>query len=67
MTQAPVADHAEQDAHDGHHAAPADPNAAPLRQQVRSEFSMGQLLYAWILGAIALVGGTVAGLILLNK
>ena len=67
MTQAPVADHTVQEADDDHHATAGDPNAAPLRQQVRSDFSLGQLLYVWILGAIALVGGLVAGLILVNK
>ncbi len=54
------------DAHDPHHA-PADPNAAPMRQEVRSSFSRGQLLFAWTLGAIAIVGGTILGVLVVNN
>jgi len=54
------------DAHDTHHA-PADPNAAPMRQEVRSSFSRSQLLFAWTLGAVAIVGGTVFGVLLVNN
>lgn len=54
------------DSHDSHHA-PADPNAAPMRQEVRFDFSMGQLLYAWLLGAVAIIGGTVLGIVLVNN
>jgi hypothetical protein len=54
------------DAHDTHHA-PTDPNAAPMRQEVRSDFSRGQLLFAWTLGAVAVVGGAIFGVLLVNS
>jgi hypothetical protein len=54
------------DAHDTHHA-PTDPNAAPMRQEVRSDFSRGQLLFAWTLGAVAIVGGAIFGVLLVNS
>lgn len=54
------------DTHESHHA-PADPNTAPMRQEVRFEFSASQLLFAWALGAIAIVGGTVFGILLVNN
>ncbi|MEO8538238.1 MAG: hypothetical protein ABI577_00765 [bacterium] len=52
------------DAHDSH--APADPNAAPLRQDIRQSFSPGAVLFCYALAAIALVSGIVAGLTLIN-
>ena len=54
------------DAHDTHHA-PVDPNAAPMRQEVRADFSRSQLMFAWALGAIAIVGGTIFGILLVNN
>ncbi len=51
---------------DAHHA-PADPNVAPTHGDVKASFTAGQLAFAWILGAVAIVGGIVAGLTLVNN
>ncbi|MEO6397184.1 MAG: hypothetical protein ABIP13_01835 [Tepidiformaceae bacterium] len=56
---------AEQHGHEAH--PPADPNAAPLRQDVRETFSRGAVAFCAILGAVAIIGGTVAGLTIVNN
>ena len=53
------------DNHDSH--APADPNAAPMRADVRETFSRGAIAFCAILGAVAIIGGTVAGLTIVNN
>lgn len=49
------------DAH-GH----TDPNAAPMRADVRETFSTGAVAFCAIIGVVAIVGGVVAGLTLAN-
>ncbi|MCZ2111831.1 MAG: hypothetical protein LC118_20115 [Dehalococcoidia bacterium] len=49
------------DPHDTHHA-PADPNAAPMHQEVRFDFPQTALWFAWGLGAVAMILGVVLGL-----
>ncbi|MEP7216040.1 MAG: hypothetical protein ABI782_07280 [Anaerolineaceae bacterium] len=53
------------DAHDSH--GPVDPNAAPLRADVRETFSPRAVAFCAIVGAVAIVAGTVAGLTLVSS
>ncbi len=55
----------EAEHHDAH--ANVDPNAAPLRADVRESFSTGAVIFCAILGAVAVVGGTIAGLTIVNN
>ncbi len=52
-----------------HHVSQAtvDPNAAPLRADVRETFSRGAVIYCAILGAAAVIGGTIAGLTIVHN
>lgn len=58
--------HASHGGHDGHDQ-PADPNAAPTRSDVRDQFSAAAVLYCALLGAIAIVAGTVLGFVVINN
>ncbi len=51
--------------HDSH--AAVDPNTAPLRADVRESFSTGAVIFCAILGAVAVVGGTIVGLTIVNN
>ena len=51
---------------DTHHGTPQDPNAAPMRQEVREKFATFQVAAAAVLGLIALGAGTVLGIVLAN-
>ena len=53
------------DAHDSH--GHIDPNAAPSRADVRENFSRGAVAFCAILGAIAIIAGTIAGLTIVNN
>lgn len=44
-----------------------DPNAAPMRADVRETFSTGAVAFCAIVGAIAIIGGTIAGLTIVNN
>lgn len=57
-------DHA---AHDDHGHGPEDPNAAPMRSDVRDAFSPGAIAFCAILGVVAIVAGTVIGLTVINN
>lgn len=65
---------AEAGAHEEHHGSdthghdgPVDPNVAPTHSDVRRDFSMAQMTVAWALGAIAVVGGVILGLTVINN
>jgi hypothetical protein len=49
---------------EGHdsHGQPEDPNAAPMRLDVRESFPVSAVLFCVVLGAIAIVAGTLVGL-----
>ena len=51
---------------DGSHAA-VDSNAAPLRADVRETFSTRAVAFCAIVGTVAIVAGTIAGLTLANS
>ena len=53
------------DPHDSH--GHDDPNAAPMRSDVREQFSSNAILFCAILGAIAIVAGTFIGLTVVNN
>ncbi|MBA4180632.1 MAG: hypothetical protein C0506_08605 [Anaerolinea sp.] len=55
--------HAAHDSH-GHET---DPNAAPMRGDVRDQFSSRAVLFCAVLAAIAIVAGTVLGLSIVNN
>lgn len=58
----------EQHESDDHgHDAPADPNVAPTHSDVKNDFTLGQVAVVWALGAIAVVGGIVLGLTVVNN
>ena len=61
---APVPAHTE-DAHGSH--AVVDPNAAPLRADVRETFITRAVAFCAIVGTVAIVAGTIAGLTLANS
>lgn len=44
-----------------------DPNAAPMHQDIQERFSQGQVLFCYLLAAVALVAGVVAGLTIVNN
>lgn len=52
------------DSHDAH--APADPNVAPMRQDIQENFSRRAVLFCYVLAAAALVSGLIAGLTIVN-
>lgn len=56
----------EHAAHEAHHA-PADPGAAPMHQDIKARFSMGQMMFAWVLGGGAIVAGIILGLTVANN
>ena len=58
----PAVDHQAHDSH-GHD----DPNAAPMRSDVREQFSSNAVLFCAILGAVAIVAGTFIGLTVVNN
>lgn len=43
-----------------------DPNAAPMHHDIVEKFSTGSVLFCYVLAAIALVAGVVAGLTIVN-
>lgn len=43
-----------------------DPNAAPMHHEIHERFSSWQVAFCVVLGAIAIVGGLVAGLLVVN-
>ncbi|MGB4862310.1 MAG: hypothetical protein WBO97_07615 [Tepidiformaceae bacterium] len=48
------------DSHDAH--GHIDPNAAPMHSDVKMTFSTGAVVYCYLLAAVALIAGVVAGL-----
>lgn len=56
----------EHAAHEAHHA-PADPGAAPMHQEIHERFTMGQMMFAWVLGGGAIVLGIILGLTVVNN
>lgn len=60
-----VSEQHESDPHG--HDAPADPNVAPTHSNVKNDFTYAQVAVAWVLGAIAVVGGIVLGLTVVNN
>jgi len=52
------------DAHDAH--GHADPNAAPMHQDIQERFSASAVLFCYVLAILALVGGVLTGLIFIN-
>lgn len=48
------------------HATTEDPNAAPMHHDIKERFSQAQIAFAVGLGAIAIVAGTVSGLLFAN-
>lgn len=44
-----------------------DPDAAPLRQDIIEDFAPIHIWIAGVLGAVALVAGTILGLVLVNN
>lgn len=61
-------DHADEHAaHDDHGHGPEDPNASPLRGDVRDTFSTGAIAFCAVLGLVAIVAGTVIGLTVINN
>ncbi len=52
------------DSHDAH--AQADPNAAPMHPDIQEKFSRGAVLFCYLLAAVALISGVVAGLTIVN-
>jgi hypothetical protein len=44
----------------------ADPNAAPLRQDIRTQFAAAQIAIVAAMGALAIVAGIVFGLLFAN-
>lgn len=53
------------DAHDSHGSA--DPSAAPLRADVRETFSTRAVAFCAVVGGVAIVAGTIAGLTIVNN
>jgi hypothetical protein len=52
------------DSHDAH--GHDDPNAAPMHHEIQEQFSAGAVLFCYLLAALALLGGLVAGLTIVN-
>lgn len=52
------------DSHDAH--GEADPNVAPMHQDIVEKFSPGAVLFCYALAALALISGLVAGLVFVN-
>jgi len=52
------------ESHDAH--APQDPNASPMHPEVHESFSRAAVLFCYALAAVALIGGLVAGLAIIN-
>ena len=43
-----------------------DPNAAPMHHEIQEGFSRGAVVFCYLLAAIALIAGLVAGLTIIN-
>lgn len=52
------------DSHGAH--GEADPNAAPMHHDIVETFSPGAVLFCYVLAALALISGVVAGLVFIN-
>lgn len=48
------------------HGEDLDPNASPMRQQIKEDFSSAAVAFAVSLGAIAAIAGLVLGIVLAN-
>ena len=44
----------------------SDPNAAPLHPEVHERFSAGAVVFCYLLAAVTLIAGVVAGLTIIN-
>ena len=56
------------DAHDSHDShGSVDPSAAPLRADVRETFSTRAVAFCAVVGGVAIVAGTIAGLTIVNN
>ena len=53
------------DTHDAH-AAPVDPNSAPMHHEVRDRFALGPTVFCYLLAAVALIAGVITGLTVIN-
>ncbi len=49
------------------HGAAEDPNVAPMHHEIQENFSSGQVLFAVLMAAVAIVGGLIAGLTIVNN
>ena len=52
------------DSHDAH--SHEDPNAAPMHHEIQERFSTPAVLFCYALAALALLGGLIAGLTVIN-
>ena len=52
------------DSHDSH--GHDDPNAAPMHQDIQESFSTPAVVFCYVLAAIAIIGGLIAGLTIVN-
>ena len=57
--------HLEEHGH-GHGHGHDDPNAAPMHAEVRGDFPQSAVIFCYLLAAIALIAGLVAGLTIVN-
>lgn len=49
------------------HGAVEDPNVAPMHHEIQENFSGGQVMFAVLMAVIAIAGGLIAGLTIVNN
>jgi len=49
------------------HATTEDPNAAPMHPDIKERFTRAQVAFCAALGAVAIVGGLVFGVLVVNN